>query len=70
MNCKAEKPGFSEQLQINLLVCDNPFFGNAGVGIELHADLHHLAPLCLIRKGIALLVYLLQSLAGSAIHFS
>ena len=40
----------------------HPVFGYAGVGIELHADLHHLPALRLIGEGIAFLVNLLQRL--------
>jgi len=46
--------------------CDHPVFGHAGFGIELHANLHHLFPLRLIREGIAILVYLLQGILGGA----
>ena len=50
------------------LSCDDPLFRHAGVGIELHANLYHLAAFRLIGKGIVMAVNLGQGLLGGVIN--
>ena len=52
-----------------MLFCDNPLLWGTGVGVELHADLHHATAVGLVGDCVAVAVDLLQGFLGSAFHF-
>ena len=48
--------------------CNDPVLGGTGVNIELNTDLYHLAAVCLVGYGVAMVVDLLQGFLSGAVN--